>query len=111
MENFDPIGRWRDSYQSRKKGAPRLKVDPSGELPSGETFKGFSDFKKILAAHRSEPFTRHLISQVLTYASGRHMEALDQFEIDEILARVKQDKHGLRTLIRACLTSDIVRSR
>ncbi|MFT4589482.1 MAG: hypothetical protein ACI8QF_003597 [Limisphaerales bacterium] len=111
LENFDPIGRWRDSYQSRKKGAPRLKVDPSGELPSGETFKGFSDFKKILAAHRSEPFTRHLISQVLTYASGRHMEALDQFEIDEILARVKQDKHGLRTLIRACLTSDIVRSR
>lgn len=111
LETFDPIGRWRDTYPSRSKDAPKLKVDPSGELPSGESFKGFADFKTTLATHRSGPFTRHLISQVLTYASGRHMEALDQFEIDEILAHVQQDNHGLRTLIRACLTSEIVRSR
>lgn len=111
LENFDPIGRWRDTYPSRDKKAPKLKVDPSGELPSGESFKDFAEFKKILAAHRAEPFTRHLISQTLTYGSGRHMEALDQFEIDEILARVRKENHGLRTLVRACLTSDIVRSR
>ena len=111
LEIFDPIGRRREKYPSRRKGAPRLKIDPSGELPSGESFTGFPEFRQLLATHRSEPFTRHLISQLLTYAAGRHMEAPDQFEIDEILERVKQDDHGLRTLITSCLTSEIVRSR
>lgn len=111
LENFDPIGRWRSNYPRRSSKAPKLKVDPSGELPSGEQFKNFAEFRKVLATHRAEPFTRHLISQLLTYATGRHMEALDQFEIDEILTRVQADKHGLRTLVRACLTSQIFRSR
>lgn len=111
LENFDPIGRWRTSYPRKSSKAPKLKVDPSGELPSGEPFRNFAEFKQALATHRSEPFTRHLISQVLTYATGRHMEALDQFEIDEILKRVQANNLGLRTLIRSCLTSNILRSR
>ncbi len=111
LETFDPIGRWRSSYPSRKKGAPKLKVDTTGELPSGETFTDFAEYRMVLATHRHEPFTRNLISSVLSYASGRHMEALDQFEIDEIYEKVKADNHGLNTLIKACLMSDIVRSR
>ncbi|MGB0579509.1 MAG: DUF1592 domain-containing protein [Limisphaerales bacterium] len=111
LENFDPIGRWRSNYPRPSSKAPKLKIDASGELPSGEQFKNFVEFRRVLANHRTESFTRHLISQVLTYATGRHMEALDQFEIDEILERVQADKHGLRTLIQACLTSDIFRSR
>ena len=111
LENFDPIGRWRSNYPQPNRKAPKHKIDPSGELPSGEKFKNFNEFRKVLASHRAEPFTRHLIAQVLTYATGRHMEALDQFEIDEILERVQADNHGLRTLIRACLTSEIFRSR
>jgi hypothetical protein len=111
LENFDPIGRWRDTYSQAKKSAPRLNVDPSGELPSGEPFTGFAEFKNVLSSRRSEPFTRHLITQALTYATGRHMETLDQFEIDEILARVQADNGGLHTLVVACLTSEILRSR
>ncbi len=111
LENFDPVGRWRDSYPREKSSDPKLKVDPSGELPSGETFADFDGFKKVINTHRSEPFTRHLITQVLAYAAGRHMEAVDQFEIGEILDRVRTDGNGLRTLIIECLTSDIFRSR
>lgn len=111
LENFDPIGRWRSSYPRPGSKSPKHKVDPSGELPSGEVFRNFAEFRNILASHRAEPFTRNLITQVLTYATGRHMEALDQFEIDEILERVKADSYGLRTLIRGCLTSEIFRSR
>jgi len=105
LETYDPIGRLRSTYNKK------LKIDPSGELPSGETFKDFNEFKKVLSKHRSGPFTRHLISSVLTYATGRHMEALDQFEIDEIHERVKKENLGLHTLLEACLTSKIVRSR
>ena len=111
LESFDPIGRWRDTYPKSKKSGDRLKVDPSSQLSSGETFANFGEFKKVISTRRSEPFTRHLIAQVLTYATGRHMETVDQFEIEEILTRVKAEKHGLRTLIISSLTSEIFRSR
>jgi hypothetical protein len=111
LEIFDPVGRWRDSYPRAKSSDPKLKIDASGELPSGESFADFAGFKKVLLDHRREPFTRHLITQVLTYSTGRHMEAPDQFEIGEILSRVQADKFGLRTLVVECLTSDIFRSR
>ncbi|MCB1228200.1 MAG: DUF1592 domain-containing protein, partial [Verrucomicrobiales bacterium] len=103
LENFDPVGRWRDFYPKPKSNDPTPKVDPSGEFPSGETFTGFPSFKDVILQTRTEGFRRHLIEEVLTYATGRHMEALDQFEIEEIATQVKQHHDGLRTLILACL--------
>lgn len=112
LETFDPIGRWRSSYAKPKGGkAPAPKVDASGEFPSGETYQDFAGFKKIIRETREDLFTRHLIRQVLTYSTGRHMEAADNFELDEIHQAVKADKLGLRTLIVTCLTSEIFRSR
>jgi len=111
LENFDPIGRWRDRYPPVGKAKERIKIDASSELPSGESFSNFSEFKQTLAETRGEPFTRNLITQVLTYATGRHMETVDQFEIDEIFARVLVDEYGLRTLVIESLMSDIFRSR
>ena len=111
LENFDPLGRWRENYPQSKKSGSEIKIDASSELPSGESFANFDAFKSVLVNHRSEPFTHHLITQVLTYATGRHMEAADQFEIDEILARVQSEQLGMRTLVINCLTSEIFRSR
>lgn len=110
LESFDPVGRWRDAYPKPKKGdAP--KVDSSGEFPSGETYQDFDGFKKIILSTRGDLFSRHLITQVLAYTTGRHMEAADDFIIGDIQANVKKDKDGLRTLIVECLTSEIFRSR
>ncbi|MDB4754342.1 DUF1585 domain-containing protein, partial [Akkermansiaceae bacterium] len=86
-------------------------VDPSGEMPSGEKYAGFEELRKILVETRSEMFTRHLISTVLTHATGRHMEAVDQYEIQDTQKKIKEAKGGLRTLVIECLVSDIFRSR
>ena len=86
-------------------------MDSSGEFPSGETYQDFASFKKIIRETREDLFTRHLIRQVLTYTSGRHMELADDFVVDEILTAVKKDKLGLQTLLMTCLTSEIFRSR
>ena len=91
--------------------APKLKIDSSGEFPSGETYSGFDDFKKILMRTRSELFSLHLTSMILTHSTGRHMEALDQFEIEEILSRVNARNGGLRTLVVESIASEIFRSR
>jgi hypothetical protein len=111
LETFDPIGRWRATYARPKGDAPAPPIDASGEFGSGETYTDFHDLKRILVAKRQDAFTRHLIEQFLSYATGRHMEAIDDLEIEDIFQAVKRDNYGLRTLIVECLASDIFRSR
>lgn len=112
LETFDPVGRWRSSYPKPKNSkTPAPKVDSSGEFPSGETYQDFMGFKKIIRETREDLFTRHLVRQVLSYTTGRHMEAADDFELDEIQTFVKNNRQGLQTLVVGCLMSDIFRSR
>ena len=112
LESFDPIGRWRTHYaKPKKKDAPAPKIDTTGEFPSGETYADFSGFKKVIRETREEHFTRHLIRQVLSYTTGRNMETVDEFEIEDIRARVREQGNGLQTLLTECLTSEIFRSR
>ena len=111
LESFDPNGRWRETYPKPKGSAPAPKVDTSGEFGSGETYSGFHDFKSILVASRKDIFTRHLIKEFLSYATGRHMEPSDEFVIEEIFQAVAKDGYGLRTLVLEALASEIFRSR
>ncbi|MEY3852340.1 MAG: hypothetical protein RI910_1320, partial [Verrucomicrobiota bacterium] len=110
LESFDPVGRWRVTYAKPKKGeAP--KIDTTGEFNSGETYRDFAGFRDILHDKREEQFTRHLIRSVLAYSTGRLMEPADEFAIDRIQEKVKQQGLGLRSLVVECLTSDLFRSR
>lgn len=111
LENYGPIGRWRDRYPSRNRRTSGAKIDASGKLPSGEQFQDFASFKSVLLKHRSDLFRRHLAKTLLSYASGRHMEQTDRFEIQEMLERVESKGDGLKTLLVEVLTSQIFRSR
>ena len=110
LEAFDPIGRTRSTYAKPKKG-PAPKIDTTGEFASGETYQDFAGFRDILHQKREEQFTRHLIRQLLAYSTGRLMEPADEFAIDRIHEKVKQQGLGLRSLVVECLTSDVFRSR
>ncbi|MBT5599271.1 MAG: DUF1592 domain-containing protein [Planctomycetaceae bacterium] len=110
LENFDPIGRWRSKY-SASNGQPSSPIDPSGQLTTGESFANFAEFKRVLTETRGDVFARSLIESLLAYSTGRNMQRLDQYEIDDILARVKAKDYGLRTAVTEVLTSDIFRSR
>lgn len=111
LESFDPIGRWRTTYAKPKGNAPAPKVDSSGEFGSGAAYADFDGFKRILVASRQDIFARHLIRQFLSYATGRHLEPVDDFVVEDILQTVKKDGYGLRTLVLESLASDIFRSR
>jgi hypothetical protein len=112
LENYDPIGRWRERYARPKDGkTPAPEIDPSGELPSGETYADHAGFKKLISTTRADLFDRHLIRQLLTYSTGRKMEFADDFVIDELHAKIAKQGSGLRTLIVECLMSEVFRSR
>lgn len=93
------------------KKAPKRKVDSSGEMPSGEAFEDFRELRDILVSTRSEVFIRHLITTVLTYATGRHMEVVDDYSIIDIQKRLKDKGNGLASLVEESLLSEIFRSR
>ncbi|MDF1823772.1 MAG: DUF1592 domain-containing protein [Verrucomicrobiales bacterium] len=111
LETFDPTGRWRLVYPKPKGSAKAPGIDPSGEFSSGETFRNFREFRRVLLQTRKEVFAEHFITQILSYGTGRHMEPVDRYEIEEILKKVKQNNYGLRSLIMECVSSEIFRSR
>jgi hypothetical protein len=111
LETFDPIGHWRSTYPKPKKAKDAPKIDTTGEFPSGESYTDFASFKRVINDTRADHFTRHLIRQLLTYTTGRHMELSDDFVIDRLHEKVKQQGLGLKTLMVECLMSEVLRSR
>lgn len=103
LENFDPIGAWRTQYGTGKKGA---KVDPSGTTREGEAFADIISWKEIQRG-RDEALARGFVRHFLTYATGAVPRFSDEAILDDLVAETAPEKHGLRSLITAALTSEI----
>ena len=99
LESFDAIGGWRANYSKNNK------IDPSGELPTGEKFTDVTDFRSLIIS-RHEQFTRSLTEKLLTYALGRAPELADRAVIDDIMKNLSSNKAGFNDLIRAIVLSD-----
>ena len=65
LENFDGIGRWRDSYGSEV-------IDPTGVLKSGEVFESPAELRKILL-QKQELFAKNFSGKMLSFALGRSL--------------------------------------
>src|SRR5262249_46544033 len=76
-ENCDAIGAWREKDGEHP-------VDPSGVLPSGQSFRGPKELKTILKG-RDKDFVRNLSEKMLTYALGRGVEYYDTCAVDKIV--------------------------
>jgi hypothetical protein len=98
LENYDPIGAWRD----RDGEYP---IDPSGTLPSGQSFAGPRELKAILMA-KKDAFLRNLVEKMLTYALGRGLESDDRCVVDRVAEAVASDEYKASRLFIAIVTSD-----
>lgn len=70
LENFDPTGRWRNSYG-------KAKVDAAGVMADGRSFTGPYELKLLLMGER-EKIARNLSSRMLSYALGRSILFTDE---------------------------------
>lgn len=103
LENYDAVGRFRTQDGE-------FPIDPSGQLPDGQTFQGPADLKRILREEK-DLFTRCLAEKMLTYAVGRGLEYYDQPTLDRIVAAVARDNYRAKTLVVEIVKSDAFRLR
>ena len=96
LENFDGIGAWRDLDGN-------FPIDPSGELPTGETINGPEGLKKVLKSR--ETFIRTLAEKMLTFALGRGLEYFDKCAVDDICKDLKANGHRFSALLSGVVNS------
>ncbi len=121
LESFNPVGGWRETFRSLGEGEkPAEKmvggkqirwkygqpVDASGILQDGRPFGGFEEYRTLIAEDENQ-LAKALITNFLTFSTGRKMGFSDRPEINR-LVRVSAEKgHGIRDLIFLTLESEI----
>jgi hypothetical protein len=98
LENFDAIGRWRDTDDSGGK------IDPTGELPGGKRFTTPKELKHIIAA-RKDDFSRNLTGKLLAYALCRQLEGYDEVVVDQLTDAIVKDDYRMQSLVIGVVTS------
>jgi hypothetical protein len=106
LEGFDPIGRKREFYDSKRK----VKIDTTGVLPGGDRFSGPDELRAILLK-REEFFVRTVASRLLSHALGRRIELSDRGAVDKIVINSKPNEYRLADLVTAVVTSELFLSR
>ncbi len=125
LEAFDPIGGLRDCYRSNGQGdEPPEKgktdwrvtyklgpqVDPSGTLTDGRPFTGPNALNALLISDPAR-LARAFVSHLSRYATGAEVSYSDRAEIRRIVESTKSSEHGLRSLIHALASSEIVHTQ
>jgi hypothetical protein len=103
LENFDPIGRWRDTQAD----AP---VNSEGVLPSGEAFNGPEELKAILLK-RKHAVAKQLTRKMIGYAMGRSLNRYDKCVIDDSMAALEANDYRPSVLLTEIVLSYPFRHR
>ena len=101
FENFDVVGRWRDRY--KRANGP---IDTAATMANGEEIADIIEFKQMLKG-RQPQVVRCLTEKMLTYATGRKLEAPDRGEINRIVAELGEGGDRLRDLVHLVVKSEI----
>jgi hypothetical protein len=105
LENFDATGMWRD--RDRYAGAA---IDASGVLPDGTPIDGPDDLRAALL-RRPDQFVQTFTEGLLTYASGRKLEAYDMPTVRRIVRGAAASDYKFSSLVLAVVGSEQFRMR
>ena len=120
LENYDPIGNWREFYRvttRTKAGVVNLPytsrgvyrgpdVEQGGQTPEGKPFKDLDDYKKLLLEDKDQ-LARSLTQKLLIYSTGADIQFADREVVEDIVAKLKAKNYGLRTLVHEVVQSRV----
>lgn len=106
LENYDPAGRWRDSYGRADKKGRENKIDASYQLADGRKFEDIDEFRELVI---SEPqkIAACVAAKFVTYGTGAAPRFSDRGEIKEMVEAAEQDDYGLRTILERVVVSEM----
>jgi hypothetical protein len=91
LENFDLIGRWRDTDA----GEP---IDATAELTDGTAVDGPAALREALLA-RSDAVVTALTERLMTYALGRILTADDRPAVREVVAAAAEADYRFSSIV------------
>jgi hypothetical protein len=97
LENFDAIGRWRDTDA----GQP---VDANATLPGNIAVTGPSGLREALLA-RPEIFVTTFTQKLMVYALGRRLEAEDMPTVRQIVREAADDDYRFSAIVLGIVRS------
>lgn len=97
LENFDAIGRWRDTELG-------LPIDASASMESGEQFDGIVGLKDYMLSKR-ETVLEELSRRLMIYSLGRGLEASDQCVVDRMVQAASKSEYRFSALVLELVTS------
>lgn len=112
LEAFDPAGRWRDHYpvvvKGKRKQGPA--VEPADRLPDGRAFADIDELRQLLAVN-PDRLARGLAGHLLVYGTGGELAFADRQVVEAIVAEAAAAGYGLRSLLKAVVTSPLFLSK
>ena len=105
LENFDPVGRWREKWPDVDQ-----RIDAASTLPDGTTITDVVDFKAWLVDN-IDLFSCCLAEKLMTYATGRVLNYSERREIDTLVKANHESGNGFRDLVLALITSETFRTK
>lgn len=97
LDNYDAVGVWRESTPDRT-------LDTTGELPTGEKFKGVGELKQVILKRKAD-FIRNMTGQLLSYALGRELVDSDEWTIRQVAADAEKQGDRFSALILGIVKS------
>ncbi len=105
LENFDPVGNWRELWP--KVNAP---IDSTCVLPDGTPIEDITDFKAWLVDN-IDMFSQCLAEKLMTYATGRVPNYSERKEIEGIVSQNRKNGNGFKDLLLTLVTSETFRRK
>jgi hypothetical protein len=101
LDAFDVTGRWRIKEQGQA-------IDTGGELYDGTPVESAADLRAALLS-RPVPLVRTFTENLLAYAIGRRMEAVDQPWVRAVARRAEDDGYRMSAFIKGVVDSPAFR--
>lgn len=104
FEEYSAVGR----LETSRKGRP---IDASTTLPDGTALDGVASLKKWILEERHDAFARAFTEYLFAWALGRDTNFADEAELARLLEAVRGEGFGIRSVVRAIVSSDSFQGR
>lgn len=105
LENFDPVGQYRE-----RDVTTRQPVDSSGVLPDGTQLAGPVDLRRALAANPDQ-FVQALTERLMTFALGRSLDYRDMPAVRANVRNAAAQGYRFEAIVMGIVSSDAFRKR